>query len=58
MAISVRNFDGTIERTASEASSTAWNLSTKSTFVLGPRKTSKNLDRVGRPQDLPDKTVY
>jgi hypothetical protein len=25
-----------------------------STFILGQRKITKNLDRVGRPQDLPD----
>jgi hypothetical protein len=27
---------------------------TNSAFALGPRKTTENLDRVGRSQDLPD----
>jgi hypothetical protein len=29
-------------------------LGTNSAFVLGPRKTTEKLDRVGRSQDLPD----
>jgi hypothetical protein len=37
-----------------EAYSATWNLGTNSAFALGPRKTTKNLDRVGRLQDLPD----
>jgi hypothetical protein len=37
-----------------EACSATWNLGTNSTFALGPRKTTENLDRVGRSQDLPD----
>jgi hypothetical protein len=28
--------------------------STNSAFAQGPRKTTENLDRVGRSQDLPD----
>jgi hypothetical protein len=30
------------------------NLGTNSAFAVGPRKTTENLDRVGRPQDPPD----
>jgi hypothetical protein len=30
------------------------NLGTNSAFALRPRKTTENLDRVGRSQDLPD----
>jgi hypothetical protein len=29
-------------------------LGTNSAFAVGPRKTTENLDRVGRSQDLPD----
>jgi hypothetical protein len=29
-------------------------LGTNSAFALGPSKTTENLDRVGRSQDLPD----
>jgi hypothetical protein len=29
-------------------------LGTNSAFALGPRKTTENLDQVGRSQDLPD----
>jgi hypothetical protein len=49
-----RNFDVTIVRALREASSAMWNLCTNSAFVLGSRKTTENLDRVGRTQDLPD----
>jgi hypothetical protein len=49
-----RNFEVTIGRAAWEACSATWNLSTNSTFALGPRKTTENLYRVGRSQDLPD----
>jgi hypothetical protein len=41
-------------RAAWEACSATWNLGTNSAFALGLRKTTENLDRVGRPQDLPD----
>jgi hypothetical protein len=34
--------------------SATWNLGTNSAFAMGPRKTTENLDRVGRSQDLPD----
>jgi hypothetical protein len=34
--------------------SATWNLGTNSAFAVGPRKTTENLDRVGRSQDLPD----
>jgi hypothetical protein len=47
-------FDVTIGRAACEACSTTWNLGTNSAFALGSRKTTENLDRVGRSQDLPD----
>jgi hypothetical protein len=43
-----------IRRAACEACSATWNLSTNSAFALGPRKTTDNLDRIGRSQDLPD----
>jgi hypothetical protein len=49
-----RNFDVTIGRAAYEACSATWNLCTNSAFALGSRKTTENLDRVGRSQDLPD----
>jgi hypothetical protein len=32
----------------------AWNLGTNREFALGPRKTTEDLDRVGRCQHLPD----
>jgi hypothetical protein len=48
------NFDVTIGRAACEARSATWNLGTNSAFALGSRKTTENLDRVGRSQDLPD----
>jgi hypothetical protein len=53
-AILGRNFDVTIGMAACEASSATWNLVSNSAFALGPRKTTENLDRVGRSQDLPD----
>jgi hypothetical protein len=43
-----------IWRAAWEACSTTWNFGTNSAFALGPRKTTGNLDRIGRSQDLPD----
>jgi hypothetical protein len=43
-----------IGRAACEASSATWNLCTNSAFALGSRKTTENLDRVGRSQELPD----
>jgi hypothetical protein len=49
-----RNFNVTIGRAAWEACSATWNLGTSSALVLGPRKTTENLERVRRSQDLPD----
>jgi hypothetical protein len=49
-----RNFNATIGRAEWEACSATWNLGTNSAFSLGPRKTTENLDRVSRSQDLPD----
>jgi hypothetical protein len=49
-----RIFIVTIGRAAWEACSATWNLGTNSAFALGPRKTTENLDRIGRSQDLPD----
>jgi hypothetical protein len=37
---------------ACEVCRTTWNLGTKSAFALGMKKTTENLDRVGRWQDL------
>jgi hypothetical protein len=48
------NFEVTIGRAAYEAYRATWNLGTNSAFALGPNKTTENLDRVGRSQDLPD----
>jgi hypothetical protein len=47
-------FNVTIGRAAWEACSATWNLGTNSAFALGPRNTTENLDRVGRPHDLSD----
>jgi hypothetical protein len=47
-------FWSTIGRAACEACSASWNLGTNSEFALGTTKTTENLDRVGRSQDLPD----
>jgi hypothetical protein len=47
-------FKVTIGRAEKEAYSAMWNLGTNSAFALGPRKTTENIDRVGRLQDLPD----
>jgi hypothetical protein len=47
-------FNFTIGRAAWETCSAPWNLGTNSEFALGPRKTTENLDRVGRSQDIPD----
>jgi hypothetical protein len=44
----------TIGKAAWEACSGTWNLGTNSSLALVPRKTTENLDRVGRSQDLPD----
>jgi hypothetical protein len=41
-------------RAACEASSATWSLGTNSAFALGSRKTTENLDRVGRSQGFPD----
>jgi hypothetical protein len=49
-----RNFEITIGRAACEACRATWNLGTNSAFALGPRKTTENLDRVGRSQELPE----
>jgi hypothetical protein len=48
-----RNFV-TIGRAACSACSATWNLGANSAFALGPRKTTENLDLVGRSQDLLD----
>jgi hypothetical protein len=48
----------TIGRAAWEAYSATWNLGTNSAFALGPRKTTENLDRVGRSQDLLNATDF
>jgi hypothetical protein len=47
-------FNDTIGRAAWEACSATWDLGTNSAFSLVPRKTTENLDGVGRSQDLPD----
>jgi hypothetical protein len=52
------NFDVTNGRAACEASSATWNLGTNSVFALGSRKTTENLDRVGRSQDLRVQTDF
>jgi hypothetical protein len=44
----------TLGRAICEASGEKWNFCTNSTFALGPRKSTENLDRVGRSQDHPD----
>jgi hypothetical protein len=49
-AVLGRNFDVNIGRAAWEACSATWNLGTNTTFALGPRKTTENLDRFGRSQ--------
>jgi hypothetical protein len=41
-------------RAACEACSATWSLGTNSAFALGPRKTTENLDRVDRSQDITD----
>jgi hypothetical protein len=46
--------NATIGRAAWEACSATWNLGTNSAFAVGPRKTTENLDRVDRSQDLPN----
>jgi hypothetical protein len=43
-----RNFSVTIGRAAWEACSATWNLGTNSAFAPVPRKTTENLDQVGR----------
>jgi hypothetical protein len=48
------NFEITMGRAACEAYRATWNLGTNSAFALGPRKTTENLDGVGRSRDLPD----
>jgi hypothetical protein len=49
-----RNFDVTIGRAMREACNVTWNMATNLVFALGRKKTTENLDRVGRSQDLPD----
>jgi hypothetical protein len=49
-----RNFNVTTGRVAWDMRGATWNFGTNSAFVLGPRKTTENLDRVGWSQDLPD----
>jgi hypothetical protein len=48
------NFDVTSGRAACEARRQRGILCTNSAFAPGSRKTTENLDRVGRSQDLPD----
>jgi hypothetical protein len=48
-----RNFYVNIGRAECEAYSL--NLGTNSAFALRPKKSTENLDRVGRSQKLPDK---
>jgi hypothetical protein len=43
---------GNIGRAASETCSATWNFGAYWTFALGPRKTTENLDRVGRSQEM------
>jgi hypothetical protein len=43
-----------IRRAACEACSATCNLGTKSVLILGPKKTTENLDQVGTSQDVPD----
>jgi hypothetical protein len=45
-------------RAAWEARSATWNFGANSAFALGSRKTTENLDRVGRSQDLPNATDF
>jgi hypothetical protein len=54
MLVQGEMFNVTIGRAAWEACSEMWNLGTNSAFALGSRKTTENLDGVGRSQDLPD----
>jgi hypothetical protein len=49
-----RNFDVSTGSSTCEAYSATWNLGTNLPFVPEPRKIAKNLDRVGRSQDLSD----
>jgi hypothetical protein len=53
-AILGRTFDVTDGRAACEACSATWNLGTNSASALGSSKTTENLARVGRSQDLLD----
>jgi hypothetical protein len=50
--------NATVGKAAWEACSATWNLGNKSAFALGPKKTTDNLDRVGRSQDLPNATDF
>jgi hypothetical protein len=54
MSVQGEIFNVTIGKAAWEACNATWNLGTNSAFALGPRKTTENLDRVDRSQDLPD----
>ena len=47
-------FEVIFGRAASEICNKAWNLGKNSTFDIRLRKTPENLERFGRPQDLPD----
>jgi hypothetical protein len=44
----------TVGRAAWEACSATWNLGTSSAFAQGLMKTTENLSRDGRSQDLPE----
>jgi hypothetical protein len=47
------NFEVFIAWIVSEACSGTWNSCANSAFAAGPSKTTGELDRVGRSQDLP-----
>jgi hypothetical protein len=49
-----RNSDINVERAACEECNITSSLSTNSAFALGQKKTTGNVDRFGRPQDLSD----
>jgi hypothetical protein len=57
MGVLWRHFHVAIERTAYEACSATWNLDNNTVFALGPSKSTKNLNRFGQSQDIPDAIV-
>jgi hypothetical protein len=48
------NFDVKIGRAPRETCRAAWNFGANSAFALGMRKTTENLGRADRSQDIPD----